>query len=230
MRATWLLLLTVACHEPRPAPPVAAAKSPAPSPSTSAPLAASASVEPQPKLVVHMIPLGDVPLEDLRVAEKGLLAQAPFVIKLEERRLLPPSAATAEKARYSADAILAHLQTIPAMPRDKILGVTDVDIVSPKNGVNNWGILGLGDIAGKMCVISTYRMRRKWEAGGGASESLVRERLWKVSLHELGHTFGLPHCPNKGCLMQDAHGTVKTVDEENALCTDCSARFAEVLR
>ena len=52
---------------------------------------------------------------------------------------------------------------------------------------------------------------------GGASEALVRERLWKVAIHELGHTLGLPHCPNNGCLMQDAHGTVKT---------DCGARFA----
>ena len=58
----------------------------------------------------------------------------------------------------------------------------------------------------------------------------MRERLWKISIHELGHTFGLPHCPNKGCLMQDAHGTVKTVDEESELCGDCRARFTDVLK
>ncbi len=224
----WLLCaFVVACSEPpkpaaKPAPAVASA---APSPSAS--VSAEAA---KPKLVVHMVPLGDVPLEDLEVAKKGLLAQAPFTIAIEERLALPETARTAEKARYSADALLAFLQHFQAMPRDKVLGVTDVDIVTPKNGVNNWGILGLGDIAGKTCVISTHRMRRKWEAGGGAPEPLVRERLWKISLHELGHTFGLPHCPNKGCLMQDAHGTVKTVDEETALCTDCRARFTEVLR
>jgi archaemetzincin len=180
-------------------------------------------------MVVHMIPLGDVPMIDLETADKGLKAQAPFTIKIEERRPMPPKAATAEKARYSADGILAYLQGIEVKPRDKILGVTDLDIVTEKNGVPNWGILGLGDIAGKTCVISTYRMRRKWE-NGGAPESLVRERLWKVSIHELGHTLGLPHCPNKGCLMQDAHGTVKTVDDEHDLCTECRGRFTEALR
>lgn len=176
-----------------------------------------------------MIPLGDVPLIDLQTADKGLAAQAPFTIAIEERRPMPPKAATAEKARYSADALLTYLQGIEVRPRDKILGVTELDIVTEKNGVPNWGILGLGDIAGKTCVISTFRMRRKWE-NGGAPESLVRERLWKVSIHELGHTLGLPHCPNKGCLMQDAHSTVKTVDDEHDLCTDCRARFTDALK
>jgi archaemetzincin len=223
----WLLVFAVAACSEAPKPIVQPPKvvaSAAPSPS------ASATTLADPKLVVHMIPLGDVALDDLKIAEKGLREQAPFAIKIEDRLALPDSAKTAEKARFSADALLAFLQHFQAMPRDKVLGVTDVDIVTPKNNVNNWGILGLGDMAGKTCVISTYRMRRKWEPGGGAPESLVRERLWKISLHELGHTFGLPHCPNKGCLMQDAHGTVKTVDEETALCSDCRARFTDVLQ
>jgi len=178
---------------------------------------------------VHIIPLGDIPQTDLEVAAKGIRDQAPFGIVFEPRMEIPKSAATKEKDRYSADALLGFLKTIKTKSADKILAVLTPDIVTPKNGVPNWGILGLGDIDGRTCVLSTYRMRRKFEPGGGAPEPLVRERLWKIAVHELGHTLGLPHCPNKGCLMQDAHGTVKTVDDEHALCGECRARFTAAL-
>ncbi len=177
---------------------------------------------------MHIVPLGDVPLTDLEVAAKGIRDQAPFGIVFEPRAELPKSSEK-EKARYSADELLVFLKTIKTKDADKVLGVLALDIVTPKNGVPNWGVLGLGDIDGKACVLSTYRMRRKWEPGGGAPESLVRERLWKIAVHELGHTLGLPHCPNKGCLMQDAHGTVKSVDDEQALCAECRARFVNAL-
>lgn len=187
----------------------------------------ASAAAPARKIVVHLVPLGDVPQLDLEVAAEGMRAHAPLSVSLEPREALPDAAKTKEKGRFSADALLSFLQKITAGAGEKVLGVTDVDIVTPKNGVANWGVLGLGAIDGKACVISTHRMRRKWEPGGGAPETLVRERLWKISLHEIGHTLGLPHCPNAGCLMEDAQGTVKTVDAETALCATCRARFGE---
>lgn len=48
------------------------------------------------------------------------------------------------------------------------------------------------------------------------------ERLKKVTMHELGHNLGLPHCPNKHCFMQDAAETIKTIDGvELNLCEEC---------
>lgn len=170
-----------------------------------------------------------MPIADLEVAARGLAAQAPIAIAMEPRRALPSAAKSGTKDRYSASALLTDLEGVQAGPRDKVLGVAEIDLVTPKNGVADWGILGLGSMDGKTCVLSTFRMRRAWE-NGGAPEALVRERLWKVALHELGHTLGLPHCPNAGCIMQDGHGTVKTIDAEQDLCVACRARFTEALR
>ena len=48
------------------------------------------------------------------------------------------------------------------------------------------------------------------------------ERLKKVTMHELGHNLGLPHCPNNHCFMQDAAETIKTIDGvELNLCEEC---------
>ena len=46
---------------------------------------------------------------------------------------------------------------------------------------------------------------------------------WLTVLHEIGHTLGLPHCPTKGCLMEDAMGKVTTTDGERDFCPACRA-------
>jgi archaemetzincin len=46
------------------------------------------------------------------------------------------------------------------------------------------------------------------------------EQLFKVVLHEIGHTMGLPHCPVQTCLMRDAEGG-NPLDDEKDYCTAC---------
>ena len=58
-----------------------------------------------------------------------------------------------------------------------------------------------------------------------ASDELIAAGLKQVVMHEIGHTLGLDHCPNYGCLMEDARGTVLTVDREYDLCGDCRQRL-----
>jgi archaemetzincin len=42
-----------------------------------------------------------------------------------------------------------------------------------------------------------------------------------VAVHEIGHTLGLPHCPTRACLMEDAMGKVVTTDRERDFCPKC---------
>lgn len=48
--------------------------------------------------------------------------------------------------------------------------------------------------------------------------------MYKVLVHEIGHTEGLDHCPEKTCLMRDAEGG-NPLDEETDFCERCKAHL-----
>lgn len=100
--------------------------------------------------------------------------------------------------------------------------LTNEDISTTKNNNLDWGILGLGTCPGNTCIVSTYRMQKK-----SVPVVLFKERLIKIILHEIGHNFGLPHCKNDPeCLMNDAEGTIATVDKEKKwLCNSCRKKL-----
>ena len=179
-------------------------------------------------MVIHLVPIGPVPKDMIDQAVEGLRAHAPVEPVVEQAQGFPASSRTPEKNRYRAAALLDWLAGLPLEKTGKIMGITESDIVHPKGSNPRWGILGLGSLDGRCSVLSTWRMKRKWE-NGGAPEALVRERLWKIAIHELGHTLGLEHCPTAGCIMEDAHGTVKTTDREKELCPSCASRYQRAI-
>ncbi len=87
-------------------------------------------------------------------------------------------------------------------------------------------MLGLGTLDGITCVISTFRLGAR-----KATRAKKIERLIKVVNHEIGHTFGLGHCPEIRCLMEDAKGTIATVDAEHGgFCPACRQRLGQALK
>ena len=129
---------------------------------------------------------------------------------------LPRTAYYPPRKRYRAERLLTYLNQ--RMPKDgwRILGLTDVDISTTKDRYPDWGVMGLGELPGTATVISSFRCRKK-----ARNQAHAIERLAKVAVHEIGHTLGLPHCPTRGCLMEDAMGNVTTTDRERDFCPLC---------
>jgi archaemetzincin len=139
---------------------------------------------------------------------------------------MPGNAFYAPRKRYRAEKILDYLDEHTDTAYTKIVGLTELDISTTKGEHVDWGIFGLGALGGRPCVVSTYRLGKDKVP----YEKFV-ERLVKVVNHELGHTFGLSHCQNTGCLMEDAKGTIKTVDRENGdFCTECREKLYAIIR
>jgi archaemetzincin len=159
--------------------------------------------------------------EDMEFVKKAIAAFYALEVRLLQKRELPKEAWYAPRKRYRAERLLDYLEQVK--PKGgRILGITTKDISTTKDNYEDWGILGLATLDGTVCVVSTFRAARKIKVG--LSDALtVRYRFAKTVVHELGHNFGLDHCPNKGCIMEDAKGTVSTTDGEFTLCPSCLA-------
>lgn len=171
--------------------------------------------------VIYLQPLQPAPdAVALSTVVAGLQAFYPVEVKVLPALKLPKVAWYPPRQRWRAEKLLDFLSA--RLPADgaKVLGLTAADISTSHGKVADWGVLGLGTLDGKSCVISTFRTTR------GVSTQVARDRLAKVAVHEVGHTFNLEHCPSRGCLMQDANGKVATTDREDDLCPVCRRALA----
>jgi len=163
-------------------------------------------------------PLGPMANAELELVERALAGTFDFHIERLPVEAMPAEAYYLPRKRYRAEIVTAALtRQTPA----RIVGVTALDISTTKGEHADWGILGLGDIGGRACVVSSFRCKKR--AANAVAASI---RLAKVAVHEVGHTLGLQHCPNVGCLMEDANGSVLTLDHETELCPSCRDRLA----
>jgi archaemetzincin len=100
---------------------------------------------------------------------------------------------------------------------DVTIGLTTKDISTTKGDKLDWGIMGLGYCPGNACVASSFRLK-------GINKL---EKLFKVSIHELGHTFGLNHCQIGNCLMRNAEGK-DHLNEMLDFCRACKQQLENV--
>jgi archaemetzincin len=77
-------------------------------------------------------------------------------------------------------------------------------------------------LGGTAAIVSTARLREP------PTEPLIRARLTKESVHEIGHTFGLVHCASHACAMARSPGLAAVDVKEDRLCHDCRTRYREL--
>jgi archaemetzincin len=184
-----------------------------------APVPSGAAVD----VTVCLQPLAPYDPQMLLAAERGIAQLWTFRVRDLSPQALPDSAYYPPRKRYRAEKLLRHLEqrVQPQIGCDYVLGITAADVSTTKGNAADWGVFGLGEMPGPAAVVSTYRL-----GGRGASRRQVAVRVVKVVNHELGHNLGLDHCATKGCLMEDARGTIKTVDDETGLlCGACRSRL-----
>ncbi len=103
----------------------------------------------------------------------------------------------------------------------KILGITDHDLFVP--GMNF--VFGEAQLQGRAAIVSTHRLREEFY-GLPPDPRLMFERTLKEALHELGHTYGLMHCPTPGCVMHASAGVGAVDLKKSRFCTNCQALLA----
>lgn len=179
-----------------------------------------------PSITIAIQPFDDLDAGLLSEVKKGIeKAFGPIDIVVLEPRELPAMAYYPPRGRYRAEKLLQHLDAVRDEGHTKIIGLTSKDISTTKGEYEDWGIFGFANLDSTACVVSTFRLK-----SGQPSEELFVQRVRRVVNHELGHTFGLLHCDQAGCLMRDARGSIKTVDDgPGEFCIRCTRHIRQAL-
>lgn len=80
-----------------------------------------------------------------------------------------------------------------------------------------------GAAYGDKALVFTARLRAE-------DEGLYRTRILKELAHELGHSFGLGHCPDRRCVMRFSNTLSDTDAKGPGFCGDCAAKLRRALR
>ena len=131
----------------------------------------------------------------------------------------------AERQQYHSSEILQRMQAL-IRPQDwRFLAIADVDLYIP---ILKY-VFGEAQIAGPCAVVSIHRLRQEFY-GLDRDDALLRQRLLKESIHELGHTLGLRHCQDYRCVMASSH-EVEWIDlRDTTLCESCRSRVESKLK
>jgi len=159
------------------------------------------------------------------VEERLLLADAVNVKEIFELEVrvakagsVPREAYDPLRGQYKASALLKYLSSVSFPEMVRLVGLVDVDLY--EEGLNF--VFGEAQYGGKYAVVSTYRLK-------DPDERLYFERVFKETNHELGHTFGLKHCPDPYCVMSFSNSLAEVDGKSRDFCPSCRRKLDYVL-
>ena len=167
-----------------------------------------------PPLTIYLY--DDFPWKRAEELAQDLRVIFPKVTISDLRLRLPAKAYNKVRNRYLGSALLDDLRT--RLNGDVALGLTDEIIYKPNEISGTYGIMGVSYVNRNVAVSSLTIPR------SGAKQD--RKTFFKLTLHEVGHAYGLPHCPNQKCIMVDAEHRNK-LKNITSFCADCKAKLVK---
>ena len=171
---------------------------------------------------VAVLPLGPVPPSELQLVE-DVIGELMGARALRLPSLaLPAACFDRGRGQYDADRLLELLFEMLPDSAMRVVGVLDADMFA----AGRTFVFGYAHLRDGVAVYSVARLREEWY-GRATNEDLQRARSYRALAHELGHTFGNPHCEAATCVMR----AVSQVDSLDALPADyCASCLRRVRR
>jgi archaemetzincin len=167
--------------------------------------------------IISLVPVGRIERGHLESLAEGLTSELRAACSIQPDWLNGEFAYNPVRGQYHSTEILKRILQYPHAESWRVLGVTDADLYIPILTFV-FGEAQLGDTG---AVVSTHRLRPEFY-GMPQDPELLQERLLKEALHELGHTFGLPHCPDYLCVMSASHSVERIDLKQTDFCMACA--------
>ena len=166
--------------------------------------------------------IGSVPEKTWEWVESAAAEWFPLPIRRLAPLAIPDGSYDTKRGQYQSVEFLKLLAREAPPDAVRLLGVTDVDLAIPMLSF----LFGQAQLDGPIAVVSLYRLHQEFY-GLPADEKLLRERMVKEMLHELGHTFGLTHCSESKCAMSLATHIELIDTKAEQFCSRCGMQLVE---
>lgn len=174
---------------------------------------------------IALTKMGRMPQTALRVIAANIQALLETPVEMLPEVAIPEEAFQHHRCQYDAGLVLKYLARFSFPHHSRILAITDVDLCTPILTF----VYGLAEVGLNLAIVSDFRLKHTKD-GGMVSEDIYYERLAKVALHEIAHTFSLYHCETPKCLMRFSHGLSHLDDLDILFCERCSFMLRQGMR
>jgi archaemetzincin len=168
---------------------------------------------------IYLVPIGEIEDQVLAVLQKHLEKEFRCKVEVAERMEIPRDAYNKGRNQYLSTNILEKIRSLhTAAEKEKALAISKEDLYV--KGLNF--VFGEAELGGQYAIISLARLHQSFY-GLPEEETLFLERAIKEAVHELGHVYGLRHCPNPECVMHFSNSLTDTDRKSSSFCRNCQA-------
>ena len=177
---------------------------------------------PPGRQVIAVAPVGDVAAADLAPLLPILRETFAAEVVVAPAVPLPPSAYDPNRRQHLSTALLDALAKVRRPGGDRLLGVAGVDLYVPELNF----VFGEGDPNRGVAVFSLNRLRG---TGTAKEAELFARRAATEAVHELGHSYGLAHCDDRGCVMWFSNSLAETDRKGPRFCPAHAAELRRLM-
>jgi len=169
---------------------------------------------------IDIVPIGEVDETLLLFLRQGIFQTFKIQPRVHNCGFDLSSVYDPVRNQYNSSGLLLQLISDPPPETLKILGVTELDLFIPIFTF----LFGEAQLSGKGALVSTHRLHNQFY-GVPENRELLKNRLLKEAIHELGHTFGLIHCFTLKCVMKSST-YVEEIDQKSInFCRLCEQKI-----
>jgi len=174
---------------------------------------------------IQLLPFGEIDTALLADLSANLARVFSVPSEILNARLDPARAYNPEREQYSSTQILAMMTAHVTTEAWRLLGITSLDLYIPVLTF----VFGEAQVGGACAVVSAHRLTQEFY-GLPQDPDLLRARILKEAVHELGHTFSLPHCDDYECVMAPSHAVERIDLKTSHFCPECRSKMCDVVR
>jgi archaemetzincin len=166
---------------------------------------------------IHLIPVGHIEKSILEPLAKQLEKAFGCAVEIHKGVDVPQETYNERRRQYSSSLILQRIRSfIEVEKQEKVLAIADVDLYVERLNF----VFGEAELGGQFAIISLARLRQSF-FGLPENEVLFLKRTEKEAVHELGHVYGLQHCPDPSCVMYFSNSLMDTDRKRASFCARC---------